>query len=109
MLDIEVFSAYTIAEVGKTKGLVVQCMKVRDVIKIVEDDGWYQARVKGDHRQYKHPVKQGLVTIAGHFSDEVHPRTLVSIFRQAQISRPKRLREESVPFVYLESDEQSEG
>jgi len=84
-------------------------MKVRDVIKIVEADRWYQARVRGDHRQYKHPVKQSLVTIAGHFSDDVHPRTLISIFRQAQIRRPKRLREDTASFGDLESDEESEG
>lgn len=84
-------------------------MKVRDVIKIVEADGWQQVRVTGSHRQYKHPIKQGLVTVSGHFSDDVHPRTLISIFRQAQITRPKRLREDTAPFVDLESEEQSEG
>ncbi len=82
-------------------------MKVRDVIKLVEADGWRQARVRGDHRQYKHPIKQGLVTVAGHFSDDVHPRTLISIFKQAQIKKPKRLREDTAPFVDLESEEQS--
>ena len=40
-------------------------MKVRDVIKLIEDDGWRQDRTRGSHRQYKHPDKPGLVTIAG--------------------------------------------
>ncbi len=62
-------------------------MKVRDVIKIVEEDGWYQVAMKGSHRQYKHPLKSGRVTIAGQLSKEVPPGTLLSIFKQAQLSR----------------------
>jgi predicted RNA binding protein YcfA (HicA-like mRNA interferase family) len=62
-------------------------VKVRDLIKLIEDDGWYQVRTRGDHRQYKHPRKRGLVTVSGHPSDEVHPRTLQSVFTQAQLRR----------------------
>ncbi len=58
-------------------------MKVRNAIRRVEQDGWYLARTRGSHRQFKHPVKRGLVTIAGHPSDESPPKTLHSIFRQA--------------------------
>ena len=50
-------------------------MKVRDVIKIVEADGWCYVGSKGDHRQYEHPVKRGKVAIAGHSSDEMRPKT----------------------------------
>jgi len=89
MLDNKTFNVHTIAGLSREKGQVVQCMKVRDVIKIVEADGWRQVRVTGSHRQYKHPTKQGLVTIAGHPSVEMPPGTLVSIFRQAQIKRRK--------------------
>ena len=64
-------------------------MKVRDVIKIIEADGWYQVSTKGDHRQYKHATKAGRVTVAGHPSIDVPPGTLVSILRQAQIQRRK--------------------
>ena len=60
-------------------------MKVREVMKLLEADGWYHITTKGDHRQYKHPVKRGRVTIAGHPGDDLHPKTLASIFRQAQI------------------------
>ena len=63
-------------------------MKVRDVIKLIEDDGWYLAATKGSHRQYKHPVKTGRVTIAGHPNDDVHPKTLASILNQAQLPKP---------------------
>jgi len=60
-------------------------MKVRDVIKRLEDDGWYLARTRGSHRQFKHPEKPGLVTVPGRMSDELAPGTLNSIWRQAQI------------------------
>lgn len=63
-------------------------MKARDVIKIIEDDGWYIVRQKGSHKQYKHKTKKGLVTIAAHkLSDEIAPGTLNSIFKQAQIKK----------------------
>jgi len=58
-------------------------MKVRDLIKWIEKDGWQLARTRGSHRQYKHPVKVGSVTIAGHPADEVHPKTLQSALKQA--------------------------
>jgi len=60
-------------------------MKVRDVIKRLEIDGWFQVRMRGSHRQYKHTVKPGLVTVAGHPSKELHPETLRSIWKQAQM------------------------
>ncbi len=53
----------------------------RDVIKLIEADGWYQIGMKGDHRQYKHPAKSGRVTVAGHPSVDVPPGTLQSIFK----------------------------
>ena len=58
-------------------------MKVRDLIKMVERDGWILSRTRGSHRQYKHPIKAGTVTIAGHPSDELHPKTERSILKQA--------------------------
>jgi predicted RNA binding protein YcfA (HicA-like mRNA interferase family) len=53
------------------------------LIKRIAADGWVLARTRGDHRQYKHPTKTGLVTIAGHLSDEVDRGTLNSILKQA--------------------------
>jgi len=58
-------------------------VKIRKVIRLIEDNGWYLARTKGDHRQYKHPVKKGLVTISGKLSDDVGKGTLGSIVKQA--------------------------
>jgi predicted RNA binding protein YcfA (HicA-like mRNA interferase family) len=59
--------------------------KVGEVIKLIEDDGWYLIATRGSHRQYKHPRKPGRVTVAGKPSDTLHPRTERSILRQAQI------------------------
>jgi predicted RNA binding protein YcfA (HicA-like mRNA interferase family) len=64
-------------------------MKVRDVIKLIESDGWYLMATKGSHRQFKHTVKPGRVTIAGHPGDDLAPGTLNSVLKQAQLSRPK--------------------
>ena len=58
-------------------------MKVRDLLRKLEQDGWYVERQRGSHRQYKHPDKPGLVTVPGHPSDELHPKTLNSILKQA--------------------------
>jgi len=57
--------------------------KVREAIRIVEKDGWQLDRTKGSHRQYKHPVKVGTVTIAGHPSRDLNKDTWRSILRQA--------------------------
>jgi predicted RNA binding protein YcfA (HicA-like mRNA interferase family) len=62
-------------------------MKVRDIIKMIEKDGWFLVDIEGDHRQYKHPQKRGKVTIAGRPSDEMPPGTLISVYKQAQIKR----------------------
>jgi predicted RNA binding protein YcfA (HicA-like mRNA interferase family) len=58
-------------------------MKVRDMIKIVESDGWRIVRTRGSHRQYHHDLKPGNVTIAGHPSVELGPKAQKSILKQA--------------------------
>jgi predicted RNA binding protein YcfA (HicA-like mRNA interferase family) len=58
-------------------------MKVREIVKLIEKDGWYVDRIKGSYRQYKHSRKKGSVTIAGHFNDDLHPKTESSILKQA--------------------------
>lgn len=60
-------------------------MKVRKVIKLLEQDGWYLHRTRGSHRQFKHPVKKGTVTVPGKMSDELPPGTLNNIWKQAQL------------------------
>lgn len=58
-------------------------MKVNEIIKLIERDGWYHARQKGSHQQYKHPSKKGLVTINGKLSDDLTHFLENSILKQA--------------------------
>jgi len=58
-------------------------MKVKEIIKLLENDGWYISRSKGSHRQFKHLTKNGLVTVSGKLSDELAPGTQNSIYKQA--------------------------
>ena len=64
-------------------------MKVRDVIKMIEADGWYLVVTKGSHLQYKHSTKARRVTIAGHLNHELAPGTLNSILKQANLKEVK--------------------
>jgi predicted RNA binding protein YcfA (HicA-like mRNA interferase family) len=58
-------------------------VKVNTVIKLLKKSGWKQVRMKGSHRQFKHPNTAGLVTVPGKFSDNLAPGTLNSIYKQA--------------------------
>jgi len=60
-------------------------VKVREVIRRLEGDGWYLLRTKGSHRQFKHPTKRGRVTVPGKSNDDLAPGTLKSIWTQAQL------------------------
>jgi predicted RNA binding protein YcfA (HicA-like mRNA interferase family) len=60
-------------------------VKVRDVIRLLQDDGWFLIATRGSHRQFKHPFKPGRTTVAGKPSDDISPGTLNSILKQACI------------------------
>ena len=62
-------------------------MKVRELVKLLEQEGWYLHATRGSHRQYKHAEKSGRVTVPGKMSDDLAPGTLNSIFKQARIER----------------------
>jgi predicted RNA binding protein YcfA (HicA-like mRNA interferase family) len=62
-------------------------MKVRELIKLIQSDGWIHVATRGSHRQYKHPRKPERVTIAGHFADDVRAGTLNSVLKQANLKR----------------------
>ena len=64
-------------------------MKVIDAIRLIERDGWYLHATQGSHRQYKHRLKAGRVTIAGKFSDDLAPGTFNSILKQANLKEIK--------------------
>ena len=57
--------------------------KVRTAIRLIERDGWRLERTRGSHRVYKHPVRQGIVIIAGHLGEDVDKGTWLNILRQA--------------------------
>ena len=57
--------------------------KVKEVIKMLLDDGWFLSYTRGDHRQYKHPTKSGKVTVRGKLSENLSQELLNSIFKQA--------------------------
>jgi predicted RNA binding protein YcfA (HicA-like mRNA interferase family) len=58
-------------------------MKVREVIKLLRDDGWVHRTTRGSHRQFIHPTKPGKVTVAGKPSVDIPPGTLNNILKQA--------------------------
>jgi predicted RNA binding protein YcfA (HicA-like mRNA interferase family) len=62
-------------------------MKIRDVLKMLQIDGWYIVRTKGSHRQLKHPTKSGKVTVSGKPGINIPPGTLKSIFKQARLEK----------------------
>jgi predicted RNA binding protein YcfA (HicA-like mRNA interferase family) len=64
-------------------------MKVRDAIRMIEDDGWFQVTTRGSHRQFKHPHKPGRVTVAGKPSDDLAPGTFNSILKQAGLKEQR--------------------
>ena len=64
-------------------------MKVGELIRLLEDDGWRLVRTRGSHRQYKHQNKAGTVTVAGKPSLDVPPGTLNAILKQAGLKKEK--------------------
>jgi predicted RNA binding protein YcfA (HicA-like mRNA interferase family) len=52
---------------------------------MLERDGWFLARTKGSHRQYKHATKRGVVTVPGKQGDDLAPGTLNSVLKQAEL------------------------
>jgi predicted RNA binding protein YcfA (HicA-like mRNA interferase family) len=73
-----------VSRIKQRENLGPKTMKVRDVIKRLKADGWYLARTRGSHRQFKHPTRSGLVTVSGKLNVDLPPKTLKSIWRQAQ-------------------------
>jgi predicted RNA binding protein YcfA (HicA-like mRNA interferase family) len=62
-------------------------VKVRELIRLIESDGWVLVRTKGSHRQFRHPTKPGTVTIAGNPGIEVPAGTLNSVLKQAGLKK----------------------
>jgi predicted RNA binding protein YcfA (HicA-like mRNA interferase family) len=62
-------------------------VKVRELIKVLQEDGWVQARMRGSHRQFKHPSKPGTVTVAGKPNVDIPPGTLNNALKQAGLKK----------------------
>lgn len=62
-------------------------MKVSDILRLLQDDGWYLAATRGSHRQFKHLSKSGRVTVAGKPGDDLAPGTLNSILKQSGMKK----------------------
>jgi len=62
-------------------------VKIRDVVRMLEDDGWFVVRQRGSHRQFKHASKPGLVTVPDKPSDDLAPGTLNSVLKQAGLKQ----------------------
>jgi len=60
-------------------------VKVREVIRMLQDDGWTLVVTSGSHRQFKHPTKPGRVTVSGQLGDDMPKGTLASVKRQAKL------------------------
>jgi predicted RNA binding protein YcfA (HicA-like mRNA interferase family) len=60
-------------------------MKVNEILIMLKSGGWYLVTMRGSHRQFKHPIKRGRVTVPGKPSDDLAPGTLNSILKQAQL------------------------
>ena len=61
--------------------------KVKDALELLKNDEWEMVRQKGSHRQFKHPIKKGLLTVAGKPSDDLGPKTWTSILKQAGLNQ----------------------
>jgi predicted RNA binding protein YcfA (HicA-like mRNA interferase family) len=58
-------------------------MKVREVIRLLEEHGWREVRSKGSHRHFKHPEQPYVVTVPGNIGKDLAPGTLNSILKKA--------------------------
>jgi predicted RNA binding protein YcfA (HicA-like mRNA interferase family) len=62
-------------------------MKVREIIRLLEADGWYKIKSRGGHRQYRHATKRGRVTVPGQRNADLDPKTEKSILKQAGLDQ----------------------
>jgi len=62
-------------------------MKVRELINSLQDDGWQQVRMRGSHRQFRHPSKPGTITVAGKLGADIPRGTLAAILKDADLKQ----------------------
>jgi predicted RNA binding protein YcfA (HicA-like mRNA interferase family) len=64
-------------------------MKISEIIRLPEQDGWVLKRTAGSHRHFSHPVKPGLFAVAGRPGAILKPKTESSILKQAGLRRDR--------------------
>ncbi|MCA3238666.1 MAG: type II toxin-antitoxin system HicA family toxin [Curvibacter sp.] len=62
-------------------------MKLSEILRMLQEDGWFLVATRGSHRQFKHAAKPGRVTVAGKPADDLAPGTLSSILKQAGLKK----------------------
>ena len=77
---------YSTAELSRPLWVV----KVHQLVSELEQDGWYFVGQVGSHRHFRHPTKEGKVTVPGVDGKELAKSTIASIVRQAQLERKRR-------------------
>ena len=74
--------------------LISMAVSVRQLVRLLEEDGWVEVRQRGSHRQFRHPSKSGTVTVAGKESADVPPGTLNSVLKQAGLKNQRQPKKE---------------
>jgi len=69
---------------------IIFCVKYRELIRVIEEDGWFLVAQRGSHRQYEHPTRPGKVTVAGKPNLDVPKGTALNILRQAGLRKTER-------------------
>ena len=66
-------------------------MKVREVVRMLTEDGWFKVRTRGSHHHFRHPSKPGTVTVPGNPGHDLNPKTLGSILKQSGLRKRDEL------------------
>jgi predicted RNA binding protein YcfA (HicA-like mRNA interferase family) len=62
-------------------------MKVSEILRLRQEEGWLLVATRGSHRQFKHSAKAGRVTVPGKPADDLAPGTLNSILKQSGLKK----------------------
>lgn len=68
---------------GASAALYTLRVKVRELVRLLERDGWEVVRTRGSHRQFPHSSKRGTATVSGGLGVDVPTGTLRSAWKQA--------------------------
>ena len=63
--------------------VILMPLKVREIIRLLEQHGWVEMRSRGSHRHFKHPNQASVITVPGNDGKELAPGTLNAILKKA--------------------------